>query len=73
MGPDSNENCTCRDMDNGHKRSKKAKIAAVGDKCMITAVFANSLSGISLPNQLVYKGTTQKCLPKTVLFLKIGT
>ena len=52
------------------KGAKCIKIATVDDKCMITAVFANSLSGNFLPIQLVYKGTTQKCLPKNVSFPK---
>ena len=52
------------------KVSKRIKIAAIDDKRMITAVFANSLSGKFLPIQLVYKGTTQNCLPKNVSFLK---
>ena len=52
------------------KGAKCIKIAAVDDKCMITAVFTNSLSGNFLPIQLVYQGTTQKCLPKNVSFPK---
>ena len=55
------------------KRSKRVKIVAIDDKRMITAVFANSLSGKFLSIQLVYKGTTQNCLPKMYFFQKIDT
>ena len=34
------------------------------DKRQITAVFADTLSGNFLPVQLIYGGTTSKCLPK---------
>ena len=40
------------------------EIAAINDKRQITAVFACTMSGIFLPMQLIYKGTTTKCLPK---------
>ena len=33
------------------------------DKRQITAVFAGSLTGDFLPPQLIYKGTTKRCLP----------
>ena len=43
--------------------TKRVQIAAVDDKCQITAVFACSLSGNFLPIQLIYEGTTltKKC------------
>ena len=44
--------------------TKRVEIAALDDKRQITAVFACSLSGIFLPVQLLYQGTTDKCLPK---------
>lgn len=47
--------------------SKRVEIAGVDDKRQITAVFAGSLTGDFLPPQLIYKGTTQRCLP-TVQF-----
>ena len=43
--------------------SKRVEIAGINDKRQITAVFAGSLTGDFLPVQLVYKGTTTKCLP----------
>lgn len=48
--------------------TKRVEIAAADDKRQITAVFAGSLTGAFLPIQLVYKGTTKKCLPKNVTF-----
>ena len=42
---------------------KRVKISAADDKRQITAVFACSMSGTFLPVQLIYKGTTQRCLP----------
>ena len=47
--------------------SKRVQIVAVDDKRQITAVFAASLTGDFLPPQLIYKGTTKRCLP-TVKF-----
>ena len=47
--------------------SKRVEIAGVDDKRQITAVFAGSLTGDFLPPQLIYKGTTHRCLP-TVQF-----
>ena len=47
--------------------SKGVEIAGINDKRQITAVFAARLTGDFLPVQLVYKGTTTKCLP-SVLF-----
>lgn len=43
--------------------AKRVEIAGVDDKRQITAVFAGSLTGDFLPPQLVYKGTTPRCLP----------
>ena len=55
-------------MDNEKKGIKRVEIVAVDDKRQITAVFACSLSGVFLPIQLIYQGTTTKCLPKNVSF-----
>ena len=49
------------------QKAKRIEIAGVDDKHQITAVFAGSLTGDFLPLQLIYKGTTQRCLP-TLLF-----
>ena len=43
--------------------SKRVEIVAVDAKRKITAVFAGSLTGDFLPPQLIYKGTTKRCLP----------
>ena len=43
--------------------SKRVEIVAVDDKRQITAVFTGSLAGDFLPPQLIYKGTTKRCLP----------
>ena len=43
--------------------SKRVEIVAVNDMRQITAVLAGSLTGDFLPPQLIYKGTTQRCLP----------
>ena len=43
--------------------AKRVEIAGVDDKRQITAVFAGSLTGDFLPPQLIYKGTTHRCLP----------
>ena len=45
--------------------SKRVEIAGIDDKCQITAVFAGTMSGESLPPQIIYKGKTSKCLPPT--------
>ena len=50
-------------MDHRKRRSEEGKIAGVDDKRQITAVFAASLAGDFLPVQLIYKGTTPRCLP----------
>ena len=47
--------------------AKRVEIVGVDDKRQITAVLAGSLSGDYLPPQLIYKGTTRRCLP-TVQF-----
>ena len=44
------------------KGMKRVEIAAVDDKRQITAIFACTLSGKFLPIQLIYQGTTPKCL-----------
>ena len=43
--------------------SKRVEIVAADDKRQITAVLAGTLSGEFLPPQLIYKGTTSRCLP----------
>ena len=43
--------------------AQRVEIVAVDDKRQITAVFAGSLTGDFLPPQLIYKGTTSRCLP----------
>ena len=48
--------------------TKRVEIAGIDDKRQITAVFACTMSGRFLPMQLIYKGTTRKCLPKRVDF-----
>ena len=48
--------------------TKRVEIAGVEDKRQITAVFACTMSGKFLPMQLIYKGTTCKCLPKYAEF-----
>lgn len=48
--------------------TKRVEITAIDDKRQITAVFACSLAGSFLPIQLIYKGTTPRCLPKEVEF-----
>ena len=50
------------------KGMKRVEIATVDDKRQITAIFACTLSGKFLPIQLIYQGTTPKCLPKNVNF-----
>ena len=50
------------------KGTKRVEIVAADDKRQITAVFACSLTGNFLPIQLIYQGTTQRCLPKNVQF-----
>ena len=45
------------------KGSKDCSIVALEDKREITAVIGITLSGVFLPLQLVYKGTTDRCHP----------
>ncbi len=52
------------------KGTKRVEIAATDDKRQITGVFGCSVAGDFLPLQLVYKGTTPRCLPKNVDFPK---
>ena len=44
--------------------SQRVEIVANDDKRQITAVFAGTLTGDFLPPQLIYQGTTNRCLPK---------
>ncbi len=48
--------------------TKRVEISGVDDKRQITAVFGCTLTGKFLPIQLVYKGTTERCHPKGVVF-----
>lgn len=50
--------------------TKKVEIAGIDDKRQITAVLACSLSGDFLPIQLIYKGTTPRCLAGNICFPK---
>ena len=43
--------------------SRRVEIIGKDDKRQITAVLAGTLNGDFLPVQLVYKGTTKRCLP----------
>ena len=43
--------------------SKRVEIIGKDDKRQITAVLGGTMSGDFLPVQLVYKGTTKRCLP----------
>ena len=47
--------------------SKRVQVIGTDDKRQITAVFGVTLSGEFMCLQLIYKGTTTKCLP-SVLF-----
>ena len=42
---------------------KRVEIIALDDKRQITAIFAGTLTGDFLPPQVVYQGTTPRCLP----------
>jgi len=55
-------------VDYGKKGMKRMEKAAVDDKRQITAIFACTLPGKFLPMQLIYQGTTTKCLSKNVNF-----
>ena len=50
-------------MDYGKRGGERVEITAVDDKRQITAVFGGSLTGDFLPIQLIYQGTTKRCLP----------
>ena len=52
-------------MDNGERRAKRVEIVAADDQRQITAVLAGSLTGDFPPPQLIYKGSTEQCLPTT--------
>ena len=43
--------------------SRHVEVIGKDDKCQMTAVLAGTLNGDFLPVQLVYKGTTKRCLP----------
>ena len=43
--------------------SKRVKIIGKDDKRQITVVLAGTMAGDFLPVQLVYQGTTSRCLP----------
>ena len=43
--------------------AKRVETTAVDDKRQVTAVFGGSLTGDFLPIQLIYQGTTKRCLP----------
>lgn len=45
--------------------TKRVEIVAADDRRQITAVFAGTITGDFLPPQLIYKGTTPRCLPTT--------
>ena len=45
--------------------TKRVEIIAADDRRQITAVFAGTATGDFLPPQLIYKGTTTRCLPTT--------
>lgn len=48
--------------------TKRVEIDGIDDKRQIMAVFACSMAGKFLPLQLIYQGSTQKCLTKGVSF-----
>ena len=52
------------------KGTKRVEIAATDDKRQITGIFGCSMAGDFLPIQLIYKGTTPRCLPKIFDFPK---
>ena len=45
------------------KGTKRVKISGVDYKRQITALLAGSMTGELLPLQLIFKGSTKKCLP----------
>ena len=44
--------------------TKRVEIAGMDDKRQVTAVICGTVSGKLLPFQVIYTGTTPKCLPK---------
>ena len=46
------------------------EIVATDDKRQITEVFGCSMAGDFLPIQMIYKGTTQRCVPSNIDFPK---
>ena len=50
------------------KGSRRVEVAGLSDKRQMTAIFAGSADGNFLPFQLIYSGTTTKCLPRNVQF-----
>ena len=50
------------------KGSRRVELAGLKDKRQMTAVFAGSADDKFLPPQLIYSGSTTKCLPKNVKF-----
>ena len=50
------------------KRSSNVPLVGKGNKKQITGNFTITMSGLFLPMQLIYKGTTRRCLPKGVDF-----
>ncbi len=45
------------------KGSKRVEVAGLTDKRQITAVLCGSLTGDSLPPQVIYRGKTPRCHP----------
>lgn len=54
------------------KGTKRVEIVDMDDKRQITAIFGCTLSGKFLLVQLIYQGTTSKCLPKMLIFPLTG-
>lgn len=52
--------------------TKRVESAAADDKRQITGVFVGSLAGDFLPIQVIYQGSTRRCIPKNVNFLRNG-
>ena len=48
--------------------SKMVVVTGIEDKRKITAVLSITMSGNYLPPQLIYQGTTNRCLPKMITF-----
>ena len=49
------------------KGEKRIEVVGLEDKRQITAVLYGTLSGDTLPFQLIYQGKTSACLPKSKL------